>query len=133
MSGRGGLRLVSLELLCEGASVPGVPAFDYLALGKGERRSSPFKVEGLSGRRPRSPRAEVVDPPMRGGELGFGRHDVSLGDEVVHVVLKSGRAVSQADSPSLTALVGRQGGVAETMIGSGKVLGYEGVSGEVDA
>jgi hypothetical protein len=29
-------------------------------------------------------------------------------------------------------LVGRQGRVAETRMGSGKVLGHEGVSGEVD-
>src|SRR5438046_1624658 len=89
-SGRGGRRRwVSSQLLGEGRRVPRLPELDNLAVGKVTENHLP-KIDGLAGRRPRSPLTVVEDPPMRGGKVGVGRHRVSLGDEVVHVVPKVG-------------------------------------------
>ncbi len=85
--GGGGNRWVSTELTCERAVVPGVPHFNYLAPRKAKENKLLY-VDGVSGRRPRSPPAEVVGPPMSAGKAGFGSHDVSLADEEVHVVPK---------------------------------------------
>src|SRR5437762_2601163 len=88
--GRGGrLRWFSPQELLEGPRVPRLPVFDDLAVGKVEEDHLP-KVDGLSGWRPRPPIPHVEYPPMRGGEVGVGRHRVSLGDELVHLVVKVG-------------------------------------------
>src|SRR5438034_9173501 len=87
--GGGSNRWVSTELMCERLVVPGVPHFDYVAPRKAKENELLY-VEGVSGRRPRSPPTEVVGPPMRAGEVGFGSYDVSLANEEVHVVPKIG-------------------------------------------
>src|SRR5205807_2132291 len=65
--GAGSNRWVSTELTCERPVVPGVPHFDYLAPRKAKENKLLY-VDGVSGRRPRSPSTEVVDHPMRAGK-----------------------------------------------------------------
>src|SRR5262245_5169490 len=85
--GRGGrLRWFSPEELVEGGRVPRLPVPNDLAVGKVKEDHLP-NIEGLAGRRPWPRLPPVVDPPMRGGEAGVGRHRVSLGDQLVHVVV----------------------------------------------
>src|SRR5438093_6663100 len=87
---RSRLRWFSPEELVEGGRVPRLPVPDDLAVGKVKENHLP-KIDGLSGRRPRSRLPVVEDPQMCGGKVGVGRHDVSLGDERVHVVVKVGQ------------------------------------------
>ncbi len=82
-------RWFSPEELVEGGRVPRLPVPDDLAVGK-VKENHLSKVDGLSGWRPRPRVPPVVDPPMRGGKVGVGRHRVALGDELVHVVVKVG-------------------------------------------
>src|SRR5437660_11504517 len=80
---------LSAELMGERLVVPGVPHFDDLALRKAKENEL-LDVDGVSSRRPRSPPTEVVDALMGGGEVRLGRHNVPIGNQEVHVVLKIG-------------------------------------------
>ncbi len=94
-SDRGGsLRWLSFELLDEGDLVPREPEIDHLALCETKEIHLPH-VNGPTGRHERSEVLTVEDAPMRTREVDVGRYDVAVGDEVVHVPLKSGKAVSQ--------------------------------------
>src|SRR5205814_9599574 len=55
---------------------------DDLALRKAKENEL-LDIEGVSGRRPRSPPTEVVDALMGGGEVRLGRHDVPIGNQKV--------------------------------------------------
>ena len=83
------LRQLHPELPREGGRVPNGPELDHLAPGEAKEIGF-LHIDGLSGRRPRSPVANLVDAPMRTREVDVRRHDVSLSDEVVDDMVNIG-------------------------------------------
>ncbi len=76
-------------MLREDDLVPHDPELDHLALCEAKEIHLPH-IDGPTGRHPRSEAARIEDTPMRTREVDVGRHDVSLGDEVVHVMPQLG-------------------------------------------
>ena len=84
-------RWVSPELLDEGSRVHRRLDLNDPARGQPKENHHPH-IDGLAGRRPRSPATVVEDTQMRPRHTGVRCHQVFLGDELIYVVAQIGQA-----------------------------------------